>query len=366
MIRFRHSAVAVVAAVGAILSAGVVPHAAADPLSTAKEQAAALTKTVNALQTRAEVATERYDAIQSRLNIAIANQGQADQRLAAVQATAAVAQQTVNNRALALYESGGDLSGVASLLTGASPTAAIDGYRMASAVIANETRSATAAATTVQTAQLLDQKDSVIAHQIITLQTAKQGAQSKIEALLADQKRALADANGTVRRIMKADEAAQAAAQQAAFASSVASAGGGPINFSGPITAPNNIAAMAIAAAQSRIGVPYVWGATGPNAFDCSGLTQWSYAHAGVALPRTAAQQWNAGPHPSLSQLEPGDLLFWALNTADPATIHHVAMYIGNGLMIAAPHTGENVQVQAVYENGLIGAMRPWGPVTAS
>jgi cell wall-associated NlpC family hydrolase len=183
--------------------------------------------------------------------------------------------------------------------------------------------------------------------------------------LLAALRRALAQANTSVRLIMKADQAAAAAASAAAFTNAV-SAAGGTINFTSTVAAPNNVAAEAIAAARSRLGVPYVWGATGPNSFDCSGLTQWSYAHAGIALPRTAAEQWNAGPHPSLNNLEPGDLLFFALNTSDPATIHHVTMYLGQGMMLAAPHTGENVQIQPVYMDGFIGAVRPWATAATS
>jgi cell wall-associated NlpC family hydrolase len=73
-----------------------------------------------------------------------------------------------------------------------------------------------------------------------------------------------------------------------------------------------------------------------------------------------AADQYNAGPHPSLAALEPGDLLFWATDVTNPATIHHVTMYLGNGMMIAAPHTGTVVQIQPVYMPGFIGATRPW------
>jgi cell wall-associated NlpC family hydrolase len=119
------------------------------------------------------------------------------------------------------------------------------------------------------------------------------------------------------------------------------------------------VANVALSAAREQLGKPYQWGATGPGAFDCSGLTGWAYAEAGVLLPRTSREQWSAGPHPGLGYLQPGDLLFWATNTSDPATIHHVALYIGNDQMIAAPHTGANVTVQPVYLDGYIGAVRP-------
>jgi cell wall-associated NlpC family hydrolase len=95
-------------------------------------------------------------------------------------------------------------------------------------------------------------------------------------------------------------------------------------------------------------------------------LVQWSYAHAGLQLPRVAADQYNVGQHVDLDQLQPGDLLFWATDISDPATIHHVAMYVGGGMMIAAPHTGTVVQVQPVYLSGYIGATRPYAAPTAA
>jgi cell wall-associated NlpC family hydrolase len=120
------------------------------------------------------------------------------------------------------------------------------------------------------------------------------------------------------------------------------------------------VAARAIAMARTKLGDPYVWGGTGPTGWDCSGLVQWAYAQVGVTLPRVAADQWNVGTHPSLAELEPGDLLFWATDPADPTTIHHVGIYLGGGLMLDAPHTGDVVQIQPVYMDGLIGASRPY------
>jgi cell wall-associated NlpC family hydrolase len=365
MLRLSRAATALIAT-GAILVsisgvAGItlVSSATADPLASAQAQAAALTRTVNALTTQTEVASESYDAAEAQLSIAVAQRGQADQALNAVQADAAQAQQVVVNRARALYESGGDSTVLASLLSSGNPTQALDSYRLAGAVLAYDSRTAHRAVDTLAQASSLDRRDAAISRRVTTLQIARQADADKVQGLLNSQEKALAAANGTVRKIMRADEAAQAAASAADFVSAV-QADGGNVNLSGSQTPPNATAAAAINAARSRLGVPYVWGATGPNSFDCSGLTQWSYAHAGIALPRTAAEQWNAGPHPSLADLEPGDLLFYATNTSDPATIHHVTMYIGGGEMIAAPETGENVQIQSVYMDGFIGAMRPW------
>jgi cell wall-associated NlpC family hydrolase len=157
--------------------------------------------------------------------------------------------------------------------------------------------------------------------------------------------------------LVAAQQAALQAASAQSFADAVRAAGGSVDSIPAP---PNAVVATMLSAARSRLGDAYVWGATGPDTFDCSGLTQWSYARAGVALPRVAADQWNSGPHVGLGDLEPGDLLFWATDVTNPATIHHVAIYLGGGLMIAAPHTGDVVRIQPVYMDGFIGATRPY------
>jgi peptidoglycan DL-endopeptidase CwlO len=101
-------------------------------------------------------------------------------------------------------------------------------------------------------------------------------------------------------------------------------------------------------AAESRLGLPYVWGAAGPTSFDCSGLVQWSFAQAGVVMPRVAADQARTGPAIPLSQAQPGDLLFYHTDPTAPDYISHVAIYLGRGWMIQAPEPGENVQVVPV------------------
>jgi cell wall-associated NlpC family hydrolase len=101
----------------------------------------------------------------------------------------------------------------------------------------------------------------------------------------------------------------------------------------------------ALRAAESRKGLPYVWGAAGPASFDCSGLVQWSFAQAGVSMPRVAADQARTGPAVPVNQLEPGDLLFYHTDPTDPGYISHVAIYLGNGWMIQAPQPGMSVQV---------------------
>jgi len=111
-------------------------------------------------------------------------------------------------------------------------------------------------------------------------------------------------------------------------------------------------------AAAGRVGKPYVWGATGPDSFDCSGLVQWSFAHAGIRMPRVSQQQWFAGPHVAYADARPGDLLFWHYDPTDPTNIDHVAIYAGNGMMLVAPHTGLYVEYVPVPLTNLAGVVR--------
>jgi cell wall-associated NlpC family hydrolase len=110
----------------------------------------------------------------------------------------------------------------------------------------------------------------------------------------------------------------------------------------------NPAAAAAIKFALGELGKPYVWGATGPDAYDCSGLMLRAYQAAGITLDRVSADQYKDGAMLPVRDAQPGDLLFWAYDPSNPATIHHVAMYLGNGQIVEAQQTGVPVHVRAV------------------
>ena len=114
----------------------------------------------------------------------------------------------------------------------------------------------------------------------------------------------------------------------------------------------NTVGAQALQAALSRRGDPYVWGAAGPSAFDCSGLVVWAFAQEGITLPHYTGDQWNSGVHVPRADLEPGDLVFFFPD------ISHVGIYLGNGLMVDAPDFGETVHVEPVYWAYFVGAVR--------
>jgi cell wall-associated NlpC family hydrolase len=122
-------------------------------------------------------------------------------------------------------------------------------------------------------------------------------------------------------------------------------------------------AGKAVRIALGQRGAPYRWGATGPTEFDCSGLTSFAYAAAGAPIPRVSRSQYSvlaaAGKRVDMAELLPGDLVFFATNPGDPRTIHHVGMYIGKGLMVHAPRTGDVVRTASVWRDDYAGAVRP-------
>jgi cell wall-associated NlpC family hydrolase len=192
-------------------------------------------------------------------------------------------------------------------------------------------------------------------------------------AALAAQKRAAALAQ---------QQAAAAAARQSSGggADTVSSSGGssGYTNNGGGVVPPGGQSIStsaqrqaAIAFAESQIGVWYRWagaGEVGPTVtstgvqkvpgYDCSGLTMQAYAAAGISLAHYTGAQWDEGLHVSQAQLQPGDLVFFATNTNDPSTIHHVGIYIGNGQMVDAPATGEQIGIHNAFRPDYIGAVQ--------
>ncbi|HCU91298.1 MAG TPA: hydrolase [Actinobacteria bacterium] len=130
----------------------------------------------------------------------------------------------------------------------------------------------------------------------------------------------------------------------------------------GPSTAqiPNQAAATVIAYARAQLGKPYLWGGTGPDAFDCSGLVMMAYRAAGIDIPRTSQVQWIWGPRVAPGHEQPGDLAFFAGSDGTTTSPGHVGLVIGNGLMIEAFGTGFPIRIAPYGNRGVVGFSRPW------
>lgn len=213
--------------------------------------------------------------------------------------------------------------------------------------------------------QVAAQRDQLIhalakaEHVSVALATQRQHALAEIarEKALAEARRRAAAAAAAAAARARAAAAAAAAAKaqrqhdeaQANQPAPVEAAPPAPV-FSNPGPGPGHRSvAAAIAFAKAQLGKPYQWGGAGPSTWDCSGLTMMAWNAGGIALPHFAAAQYDMGTPIAISNARPGDLLFWSYNGA-PSGIHHVALYLGNGAFIEAPHTGAYVQYDSIYD----------------
>jgi cell wall-associated NlpC family hydrolase len=174
-----------------------------------------------------------------------------------------------------------------------------------------------------------------------------------------EQDRLRAEAAAARARV-QAQEAAQRAAAAAAQATSNNGGGGGGSFTSssvdtgvdpGSIPAPSSGAGAAIAYARAQVGKPYIYAGTGPDGYDCSGLTMMAWAQGGVSMSHGSQSQYLSFPHVPISDLQPGDLVFFG--SSGPSN-HHVGLYIGGGTMIEAPHTGAYVRYSSIYRSDLV------------
>jgi peptidoglycan DL-endopeptidase CwlO len=180
---------------------------------------------------------------------------------------------------------------------------------------------------------------------------------SSASGLLQSQRALLSEVKGDIAQIMEARRQAEIVqARSAGPAPRRTSSGGAIPKVDEPTSPPPAVkggAGKAVATAAAQIGKPYEWGATGPDSFDCSGLTMFAWKSAGVSIPRTSRSQYAGLPHVSKSEIRPGDLLFYG------SPIHHVGIYEGGGVMINAPETGENVRRNSIHRADFAGAARP-------
>jgi cell wall-associated NlpC family hydrolase len=343
------------------LAAPIIGLAArADPLSDAETQARQLQAEVSKLQLQVEVASERYDGAQAALVQLVISQEQATRTATAATEAANHARAVADTTTRALYMSGGITGLYASVLSGQNPGQLQAGLHSVQVVSDADTDALATVGVALQAAAGANAEVTNLRTKQDELTAQAASASTDAQNALAQEQAALQGAKAqvvTLEQQFQAQVAAEAAARdaQTLLAAQRAAAAVGLVNTGGI----SRTVLLAIAAAQTQIGKPYMYGAAGPDSWDCSGLTQWAFARAGVLIPRTAADQYAAIPDKvALGQIQPGDLLFWATNTSDPTTIHHVAIYVGNGMMLAAPHTGTNVQVQPVYLDGYIGAVR--------
>jgi peptidoglycan DL-endopeptidase CwlO len=336
-------------------SSGAPVPGSPDPSMAAR--ARALQAELDARYAAVERLTERLDGADERRAALASDLAGLRARQAAVAAELAAAQRRLDEQARATYMAGPEWF-VSELVGAVDPADALRRLPLQKAVL--EAAAATVTQVRDRKAELdglngrvaADLAEQQRVHDQLAAQRAElQGLADRLQATLRGLDRRLAG-------FLAAEDARTEAARRAAWAAYMAGRSASGLR-------PGPAARAAVRWALAQLGDPYRWGAAGPDAFDCSGLTSAAYRAAGVAIPRTSLGQWAAGPHVDVTALVPGDLLFYADDPAAPGTIHHVGMYLGGGLMVHAPHTGDVVRIASVWREGYAGAVRAVPAVAA-
>ncbi|MET7762274.1 NlpC/P60 family protein [Streptomyces sp. NPDC005336] len=330
---------------------------------------------VDTLYHQAETATQRYNAAKERADQQRVKVDRLLDKVAQRTEKLNEARRTLGNYAAAQYRDGGMATSAAALLFSNDPQdmfdqshlmdrmsgkqkKAVDDFEAQRTKAAKERGKATESLASLTSSQkeLRTQKKSVQdklteARRLLANLTAKEKARL---AAIEKKKEAEARRKAAVLAEKQRKAAAERKQQEQNDSSGSGSGSTTPSTPSAP-SAPSNStkAAQAIAFAKSQLGKPYVWGATGPNSYDCSGLTQAAWKAAGVSLPRTTWDQVKAGTRVSTSDLQPGDLVFFYDD------ISHVGLYTGDGMMIHAPKPGDVVKEAPITEMPIYGSVRP-------
>lgn len=332
-----------------------------------EQQLTAVQAQLDDLEAKAQLATEQYNQARVLLAQRSAAAKKTRQEAAAAQRRAGNARDAVDQLAASMYMQGGPLAGfdvLFGLVTGpdtarvSADMDAISAYRgrtvddaRTAAAKAQEARRVAAQAELQQKAAQARAKETHDAAQVAVDQ-----AGARREAMDAQREQALTElarlrhTSAQVERARLDALAEQAARAQAARAQASAIAADG-FDASTLPQADSAAAAAAIAYAQAQLGKPYLWGGEGPDSFDCSGLTMRAWQAGGRNLIHFTGSQWQQTPRVPISDLQPGDLVFFG---GSPATIHHVGLYVGDGRMIEAPRTGLNVRYSSIYRSSLL------------
>jgi cell wall-associated NlpC family hydrolase len=356
----RRKAQAILLVAGALC---VATAANADPGSIASKQAQAqqVLGQINEIDRSLGATVEQYNLANVRLHKIEGDLRENRKQLTLARANLKISQKSLARRLVSAYTSTEDNSTLAVLLGSTSfedLLNRVEAVNSTSTQDANIVRQVRSSKLAIQQHQL-ELRDAHAEQQRVVAQKAAQ--RRHIESQLATRRSLLSSIRGEILR-MKAAEAAQQRQLEAAAQARIAGQttppadgiGVGASTPEGSTVAPPNVHGGVVGIAMHYLGVPYVWGGSSPRGFDCSGLVMYAFAQIGVSLPHSSYAQFNMGTPVGLSQLEPGDLVFFT-------GASHVGIYIGGGQFIHAPHTGDVVKISSLtgyYASAFIGGRR--------
>ncbi len=355
--------------IGAASFAQLLPTggvASAQTIAEEQAQAATITARLNYLGGQVSALAERYD--QAQLSLTKINQQVSTQQtqISQTQAQIVAIKSQLSQEAINAYITGGNLPEFSALLS-ESPTEASVRQEYLNTVTNSQTDLVASYQETTQNLKIQQSSLKTLQTQAVAMVHQVSSAKDAAQVAVNQETAQLNSVNSTIATLVKQQQelqAQQAAAAAAARAREVtfsfpASGASSPISSgsgsgrSTPGLSSGQIA-TALSWARQELGKPYVFGGAGPNVFDCSGLTAFVYAKAGIYLPHSAAAQYNDTTRVSLSALQPGDLIFYY------SPISHVAIYIGGGQVIQALNEASPVEVSGMYWDGVpVGAGRP-------
>lgn len=319
---------------------------------------------IDAVFARAELATERYNEARVALGRSVRAAQQAAREATASRGRAAQERARVDDLAVQVYMQGGSLEdfgplvGLSRLAQGSDVARDLADLEAVGTFRAQSLEQARAAAAKAQAAQraaaqatIAQKAAAARSRQAFDAANAAVAAAQAEQDTLSARREAVLTELARLRNTSTEQERARIDAVVAREAVRAAQAKAGVIRV-GTVPAPDRqSAAQAIAYARRQLGKPYLWAAEGPDSFDCSGLTMRAWESAGRPLVHFSGAQYDQTARVPLAALQPGDLVFFG---DDPATIHHVGLYVGDGRMIEAPRSGLTVRYSTIHRPGLL------------
>jgi cell wall-associated NlpC family hydrolase len=328
---------------GVLLVSAPAVVSAPDP-GAEKRSVTRLLTDLQQLYQDAERATETYNATAEKLKKQKAEVARLDGNLAKARLSLHDSRMAAGRLARQQYQNSGEISSYVRLLLARDPQHALDEGHVIGQLARERIETVDRLQGTERRTDGLARKARKALDGQLTLAERQKKERDEVRGRLKDVEVLLASlSSGQLAELARLEKSGVTEAQQKFVAS-------GALSSARP---PTREGEKAVRYAVEQIGKPYVWGAEGPGAYDCSGLTSQAWGHAGRPIPRTSQEQWARLPHIPPSELRPGDLVIYFPEAT------HVALYLGDGLVVQAPRPGTDVKVSPIAANPLLGAVRP-------